>query len=519
MPRFAAIDLGSNALRLVVVEADSASQIRPLVSERAAVRLGKEIFQTGRLAPQSISAASDALRRFRELLDQHQVDRYRAVATSAVREAENGTLLVERARRDAGIDLEVIEGIEEARLVRLALVGRLDLRDKRALLVDLGGGSTEVSVIERGRLTSARSLPVGTVRLLEAFHSTADPTGGGADAARLAREYVERQLREVHETEVSRESVDVCVGTGGNFETLAQLCPAPPTSSTDPKAAAPAGTGPAPAIDVAQVRAILPKLAVLSPDERRSLYGLRPDRADVILPAAEIVVAFADAYAIERIVAPGIGLKDGVLDELVSKHFDVWDYGGEADAALEAALRLGRRYHFDEAHGVLVARLAVELFDQLRPRHKLGDRDRLLLRAAALLHDIGDFVRYEGHHRHSHYLLVNSDIVGLTPAERTVVANVARYHRKAAPDVSHPNFRDLDRDDRSRVRVLAAILRIADALDREHAAKVTAVRSVLEKGRIRLHLTGDPDRQLEEWTVRRKCELFEEVFDLKVEIG
>ncbi len=504
MPRFAAIDLGSNALRLVIVEAESALQVRPLVSERAPVRLGKEIFQTGRLAPQSISAASEALRRFRELLDQHEVVRYRAIATSAVREAENGTLLVERARRDAGIDLEVIEGIEEARLVRLALVGRLDLRDKRALLVDLGGGSTELSVLKNGALESAKSLPVGTVRLLEAFHSGA----AGADAARLAREYVERQLREVG-AEITRDTFEACVGTGGNFETLATLCPA----------AGGGGPGDAPAIDVAAVRAILPKLAVLSPDERRSLYGLRPDRADVILPAAEIVVAFADAFGIERILAPGIGLKDGVLDEIVGKHFDVWDYGGEADAALEAALRLGRRYQFDEAHGVLVARLSGELFDQLRVRHKLGDRDRLLLKASALLHDIGDFIRYEGHHRHSHYLLMNSDIVGLTPAERTVVANVARYHRKSAPDPAHPNFRDLDRDDRSRVRVMAAILRIADALDREHAAKVTAVRTVLEKGRIKLHLTGDPDRQLEEWTVKRKCQLFEEVFDLSVDLG
>lgn len=500
MPRFAAIDLGSNALRLVIVEADSALQVRPLISERAPVRLGKEIFQTGRLAPQSISAASDALRRFRELLDQHEVVRYRAIATSAVREAENGPLLVERARRDAGIDLEVIEGIEEARLVRLALVGRLELRDKRALLVDLGGGSTELSILENGALESSTSLQVGTVRLLEAFHQ------GNADAPRLAREYVERQLREVG-AEVTRAGFEVCVGTGGNFETLATLCPA----TTTP--------GATPVIDVAAVRAILPKLAVLSPDERRSLYGLRPDRADVILPAAEIVVAFADAFGIERIVAPGIGLKDGVLDEIIGKHFDVWDYGGEADAAVEAALRLGRRYQFDEAHGVLVARLAGELFDQLRVRHKLGDRDRLLLRVSALLHDIGDFIRYEGHHRHSHYLLMNSDIVGLTPAERTVVANVARYHRKSAPDPAHPNFRDLDRDDRSRVRVMAAILRIADALDREHAAKVTAVRTVLEKGRIKLHLTGDPDRQLEEWTVKRKCQLFEEVFDLSVELG
>ncbi len=507
VPRFAAIDLGSNALRLVVVEADAASQVRLLVSDRAPVRLGREVFQTGRLTPQSITAASEALRRFREVLDQHQVDRYRAIATSAVREAENGSILVERARRDAGIDLEMIEGVEEARLVRLALVGRLDLRERRALLVDLGGGSTELSLVERGRLRVTTSLPVGSVRLLEAFHQ------GDANASRLAREYVERQLREVA-TEIQRGSFDVCIGTGGNFETLAALCPVQlplPGQNPGPRDDA--------QIDLGALRAMLPKLAVLSPDERRSLYGLRPDRADVILPAAEIVVALADAFGIDRIAAPGIGLKDGILDEIISKHFDVWDYGGEADASLEAALRLGRRYHFDEAHGVLVARLSAELFDQLRPRHKLGERDRLLLRAAALLHDIGDFIRYEAHHRHSHYILTNSDIVGLTPAERNVVANVARYHRKAAPDASHPNFRDLDRDDKSRVRALAAIVRIGDALDREHAAKVTAVRTVLEKGRIRLHLSGHPDRQLEEWTVKRKCGLFEEVFDLSVELG
>jgi exopolyphosphatase / guanosine-5'-triphosphate,3'-diphosphate pyrophosphatase len=192
---------------------------------------------------------------------------------------------------------------------------------------------------------------------------------------------------------------------------------------------------------------------------------------------------------------------------------------GEANAAFEAALRLGRRYHFDEAHGVLVARLSADLFDQLLPLHRLGERERLLLRAAALLHDIGDFVRYEGHHRHSQYLLTNSDIVGLTPTERSIVANVARYHRKAHPDTSHPNFRDLERNDRSRVRVLSAIVRIADALDREHAAKVSGVRAVIEKGRMRLHLTGSAERRLEEWTVGRKSQLFEEVFDLNVDIA
>lgn len=530
MPRFAAIDVGSNALRLLVIEADSASSSRELHSERAAVRLGRDVFLNGRLAPTALSQASEALRRFREILDLHKVDRYRAVATSAVREAENGSLLVERARREAGIELEIIEGVEEARLVRLALVGRLELRERRALLLDLGGGSLELSVVDRGQLRASKSLPIGTVRLLEAFHSSshAEPgQGGDGRGAAMAREYVERQLLEAL-SEIDEGAFDVVLGTGGNFETLAQLCPARPGRDSVPPSRrepadslveVPRGRDGAPVIAVSAVRALLPKLAAMTPEERRAQYALRPDRADVIVPAAEIVLGVADAFRIDRIQAPGIGLKDGVLEELVEKHFEVWDYGGEANASFEAALRLGRRYQFDEAHGLLVARLAAELFDQLRPLHRLGDRDRLLLRSAALLHDIGDFIRYEGHHRHSHYILVNSDIVGLTPGERNVVANVARYHRKAPPDTAHPNFRDLERDDRSRVRVLASILRIADALDREHLGKVSAVRAVLEKGRMRLHLTGSRERQLEEWTVARKSELFREVFDLAVEVA
>ena len=505
VPRFAAIDIGSNALRLLVVEAESASTIRTIDYQRAPVRLGRDVFVSGRLASSALTAAGEALRRFREVMDQHKVDRYRAVATSAVREAENGALLVERARRESGIELDVIEGVEEARLVRLALIGRLGLRDRRALLIDLGGGSTELSLVERGTLRISRSLPIGTVRLLEAFLK-----GGGAvdpQGSELAREYIERQLREIG-PELTPGSFDVVVGTGGNFETFAQICAAPASNVKDA----------CPVIDVAALRASLPKIYALTPDERRAVWGLRPDRADVLAPAAEIVLGIASAFGIERIVSPGIGLKDGMIEELVEKHFDVWDYGGEAASSIEAAMRLGRRFQFDEPHGVLVARLGSELFDQLRPLHRLGDRDRLLLHAAGLLHDVGDFIRYEAHHRHTYYLLMNSDIVGLSPKERTVVANVARYHRKAGPDPAHANFRDLDRDDRGRVRALAAILRIADALDREHAGKVSNARAVIEKGRLRLHITGTPHRQLEEWTVARKSELFREVFDLTVEV-
>jgi exopolyphosphatase/guanosine-5'-triphosphate,3'-diphosphate pyrophosphatase len=318
---------------------------------------------------------------------------------------------------------------------------------------------------------------------------------------------------------------DVVIGTGGNFETLAQLCPAAPSmlavsaDEPEPRDARRMPLSAHATVDVAAVRALLPKLAAMTPDERRTTFGMRPDRADVIVAAATIVLEIADALRIERIVAPGVGLREGVLDELVEKHFDVWDYGGEATAAVESSLRLGRRYHFDEAHGLLVARIAIDLFDQLRPQHRLVERDRLLLQVGALLHDVGDFIRYEGHHRHSQYIIQNSDLVGISPRERGIVAALARYHRKSPPDPSHPGFRELDRDDRSRVRVLSSILRLADALDREHLGKVVAVRVVPEKGKLRLHLTGAVDRQLEEWTVVRKAAMFEEVFDLKVEIA
>jgi exopolyphosphatase/guanosine-5'-triphosphate,3'-diphosphate pyrophosphatase len=521
MPRFGAIDVGSNALRLVVVEAESPTRVRELATLRSAVRLGRDVFTQGRIASTAISQGSEALRRFREVLDEHRVDRYRAVATSAVREAENGALFVERARREAGIDLDVIEGMEEARLVRLAIAGRVDLQQSRALLIDIGGGSTELSLIEGGELRAARSLPVGSVRLLEAF------LGAGVvdrEHEQLAREYIERQLREAP-SEMRAGAFDVVIGTGGNFETLAQLCPAAPSmlavsaDAPEPRDARRMPLSAHATVDVAAVRALLPKLAAMTPDERRTTFGMRPDRADVIVAAATIVLEIADALRIERIVAPGVGLREGVLDELVEKHFDVWDYGGEATAAVESSLRLGRRYHFDEAHGLLVARIAIDLFDQLRPQHRLVERDRLLLQVGALLHDVGDFIRYEGHHRHSQYIIQNSDLVGISPRERGIVAALARYHRKSPPDPSHPGFRELDRDDRSRVRVLSSILRLADALDREHLGKVVAVRVVPEKGKLRLHLTGAVDRQLEEWTVVRKAAMFEEVFDLKVEIA
>jgi exopolyphosphatase / guanosine-5'-triphosphate,3'-diphosphate pyrophosphatase len=514
MPRFAAIDVGSNALRLRVIEASAPSHAgrsqlpllpdgpwRDLATLRAPVRLGHEVFLSARLAPASIGQACDALRQFRDEMDRWKVDAYRAIATSAVREAKNGGTLVERARREAGIELEAIEGIEEARLVQLVVTRRVSLGDKRALLVDVGGGSSELTLLDHGDTAFTISLPLGTVRILEAYLKGAKTVDRARE--RLLEEAIDRTLGEALP---QLGSVDVLVGTGGNVDTLWDLCPA---------------KGTARAIDVAAARLLFKRLCAMSAAERRDEFQLRPDRADTIVPATAIFLRLAHVLKLATILAPGVGLAAGVLEELVDKFFHVWDAAGEEQRVLDACTRLGRRYHFDEPHARQVCRFATQLFDDLQRVHAFGTRERLLLRAAAMLHDIGDYVHYSGHHKHSQYLIQHADIMGITPDERAILANIARYHRKGPPDPSHPAYRDLSKEARGKVRGLAAMLRIADALDREHKQKIESARAAVDRslGHVTLFLRGEGDRELEEWAVRQKAALWREEYDLDVMVA
>jgi exopolyphosphatase/guanosine-5'-triphosphate,3'-diphosphate pyrophosphatase len=385
------------------------------------------------------------------------------------------------------------------------------LAGRNAVLIDIGGGSTELTLLRSSpdgpraaTAVFARSLPVGTVRLIEAFLEGRGPI----DAAHrnLLDEYIDRVFVEAipEINELTGSSVEQLVGTGGNIETLADLCPVP--------SAFPVGR----AIDVPAMKRLLDRFCEKSVDERVQTWGLRLDRADTIVPAASVLCRLADAFGLASLSAPGVGLKEGVLVDLARAHFIPQDFRGEALALTDACLRLGRRYHFDEAHGVLVGRLGVKLFDELALHHRLGPRDRILLHAAALLHDVGDYVRYEGHHKHSYYLIACSDLLGMTPAERAIVANVARYHRKSAPQLDHDNFRALPREDRGKVKSMAAILRLADALDREHLGKVTDVSARVEGEVLLLDVQGAGDRALEEWTVLAKAGMLKDAFGLDV---
>ena len=287
-------------------------------------------------------------------------------------------------------------------------------------------------------------------------------------------------------------------------------------TSTRSRGSAPAPEGEHPTIDVPAARALLPRMKKLTPIERQAAYGLRADRADVIVPALYVILRVADLARTEEIVSPGVGLKEGMAVELVDKHFRVWDYSVDESAMARSAVHLGRRYHFDEPHATQVDRLACVLFDNLAPLHQLGPKDRQLLRVAALLHDVGDFISSAAHHKHTQYIIENTDLMGLSVEQRMVAAAVARYHRRAMPSSKHASFKRFSASDRKRVRKLASLLRVADALDRGHRSKVRTLEIGIHDDEVVITPRGAGDLALEVWTARRKAELFEKTYETEL---
>lgn len=497
--RAGAVDVGSNAIRFLAAGLVD-GVLGPLEARRAPVRLGHEVFLTGRLTESSMEAAVEVLAGFAELAQELDLDRVRAVATSAVREAVNGRDLVEAVRKRCGLELETISGAEEARLVHLAVRERVPLGDDRWMLADLGGGSVEVSLVDASGTLWSESHTIGSVRLLEELSQAGTEPGR---YARLLEEYVSVLRLPISATR----DIAGFIATGGNVESLARLA-----VPTEPGAVA--------HVPLERLRAVIATLGRLSFRQRVEELGLREDRADVILPAAMVYERLAALSGADTLIVPFVGLKEGIVLDLALRP-GRGNGGGDTDdkAPLEAALTLGRRYMFDEDHGVQVARMAASLFDQLQPLHGMGPGDRRLLVTAALLHDVGQFISYKRHHKHSLYLLANSELPGFSPQEMLVMANLARYHRKRHPHPDHVEYAALPPADRDRVRRLAAILRLADAMDREHTQRVHFVTVRLRDNGVELTINGEGDLLLEKWALKKKSWLFAEVYDRRVRIG
>jgi exopolyphosphatase/guanosine-5'-triphosphate,3'-diphosphate pyrophosphatase len=499
--RVAAIDMGSNALRFVAAEFVSPSEFHVLESERVPVRLGHSAFLTHYLESDLIDQAVEALKDFRKRMDGLEVREHRAVATSAVRESRNGHELTARIWEEAQIHVEPIPGMEEGRLVWRAIGHRVALGGRGWILADLGGGSVEVSHAESDALVWTESLPLGTVRLLEELNC--DPEAPAETLRQLLEGYASALSAPLRATP----RVHAMIATGGNAEALADLAGA----AVDPHGVR--------RLTREELRTMVERLASLTYRERIEKLNLREDRADVILPAAIVYERLAALAGTESIVVPGVGLKEGVLLDLVDDLVAHRTYEERQRREVEeGALEVGRRYRFDEAHSRQVTRLALRLFDELRELHGLGEEERRILLAAGLLHDIGQYVSYRQHHKHSRYLILHSQPRGLTPWETELVALVARYHRRARPKESHDGFGDLAASDRPRVEKLAALLRIADVFDRDHEQRVEDLEVEREEGRIILRLTGEGDPLPDKDAFRRKRKLFQRIFQTRVRV-
>jgi len=500
--RVGCIDTGSNAIRFLAVEFTSPGKYETLTYQRVPVRLGHQVFLTGRLAESAMEAAVEAFVGFREQMAELQLKTFRAVATSAVREAKNGFEFVGRILEQSSIHLEMISGSEEARLVHLAVGSRVRMAGGKWILADLGGGSVEVSLVDDMGMLWSESHTMGSVRLLEQL-SEAQPDPGGFK--NLLSDYVST-LRIPAPAQYW--SPSGFVATGGNIDALAKLADAPRDED---------GVARLPLEDL---KATMDLLARLSYQERVSQLKLKEDRADVILPAAIVYHHLARMAGVDSIIVPDVGVKEGLVLDLAEDLISHTSHEVRREEQLtKAALSLGRRFMFDEAHGLHVARLALSIFDQLHDLHGLDDGDRKLLLAAAILHDIGSFISRKGHHKHSLYILKRSELPGLSPAEMLMVGNISRYHRKNIPRPNHLDFMRLSESQRDRTTRLAAILRVADALDRSHLQSVDGITATVSDREVSLRLDSEEDCLLERWALAQKKNLFEKLFQRNINVS
>jgi exopolyphosphatase/guanosine-5'-triphosphate,3'-diphosphate pyrophosphatase len=502
MSIIAAIDAGSNAIRMVVGQVDEAWEVKPLENIRLPVRLGQDVFSKGYLEEITIRQTEEAFLQFEHVAQNYNVQKLRAVATSAAREAANSDLLMERVARASGIQLELISGEEEARLIHQAVVRALNLKNKRALLIDIGGGSIEVTTSNGPNIIATDSHTLGTVRLLEKLGARdEDPNA----LSRFIQKYVEASRFRIGQ-DIGGEKIQVCVGTGGNVEEIGRLRERLFKGKSDRF------------VTLDELKELIRRLSGLTYQERIQKWRLRPDRADVILPASIVLYTIANEARVKQILIPQVGLKDGILldlaDELAHR-----PQPQRREQAWESALHLGRKYRFDEKHAELTARLAASLFEQSKPLHGLGDEQLLSLEMAALLHDIGHFINPLDHEKHGFYILMANRLIGLTTREQGIVANLVRYHRKEVPSTGDENFKSLSHQDRTIVNKLTALLRLADSTDVSHDHLVTDVKLYKNEQGWHIRVSGQTDRMLANWALEKRKQLFEDIFDVPLTVN
>jgi exopolyphosphatase/guanosine-5'-triphosphate,3'-diphosphate pyrophosphatase len=502
----AVIDIGATAVRLQVAEIGADGSVRPLDSLQRAVHLGKDTFTSGVIQPGTTDECVSILQSFRRKMKEYGVTepgQIRAVATSAVREAENREAFLDRLYMTTQINVEAIEGAEENRLTYIAVHDLFQedpkLRKKDVAIVEVGGGSTELILVREGRITFSNTYRLGALRMRETLETYRAP----ADRSRaLLGQHIKRTVDQLH-WNISVRKAPYLIAVSGDARFAAALL----HPDWDRQGVA--------RIDRKKFSELVDQIVPVSVDDLVRKYQIPYQEAETIGPALLAYDYLARAFDVKQILVTGASQRDGLLKEMAVRGAWTAEF---AEQAVYSATLLAEKYGVNDGHSIYVSEMCVKLFRELRPEHGMDEHYELLLRIAGLLHEVGVFISDRSHHKHSMYVILNSDLFGLSRKEIKLIALVARYHRRAMPRAYHIEYTSLDRDDRLVVAKLAAMLRLADCLDRKHTQYLKDVAFSREKDRFVITVNDLPDLTLEQLAMRDKANMFEQIFGTKVEL-
>jgi exopolyphosphatase/guanosine-5'-triphosphate,3'-diphosphate pyrophosphatase len=504
--RIAAIDIGTNSIHMIVVRIRPDLSFEVVDREKEMVRLGAGGLDGRSLTPTAMTAALQTLAKFRRLADSHKVDQIVAAATSAIREADNGGDFIAEVDQKTGIKIRVIAGNEEARLIHLAAVYGVHMGGMPAVVVDIGGGSIEVTLGTASHVTHARSFKLGVIRLTERFVQS-DPLSS-RDQRRLVK-HINKEIGEYLDG-IARRRFDRVIGTSGTILSLGSLALSEDREDGESGSDALRNRR-VPAKSIRRVRRLLTGSDL---EARLQMDGLDPRRADIAVAGSILLDTVLDRLGADDITLCDLALREGlVLDYIHRNSAAIRKVERYPDVRRRSVVELGERCGYSPVHARHVAALALSIFDQTRAVHRLGDREREWLEYGALLHDAGVHISYERHHRHSYYLIKNGELRGFDPEEIEIIALIARYHRQATPKKGHEGFGLLKGELRRTVRTLAAMLRLAEGLDRSHAQVVTSIDVVPRGDAYLIRLRAAGDAELELWAAHRHAGPLEEILE------
>lgn len=540
--KLAAIDIGSNSIHLVIVRAVKGQHPEIIDREKEMVRLGAGTLREHRLSKDTIDRAITTLRRFKKMAEHNGADPIITTATSAVRESRNSDLFIEQVQREVGLNVQVLPGVEEARLIAMAVSEVTDFNNRRALIVDIGGGSTEFIITAGGEPELLFSLRVGAVRLTEKFITT-DP---------ISNEERDRLIANIRSDftraawEIKNAGYDFVIGTSGtvlNMVTATVLADDAYSSESASEYESFSHT-----VRLDQIDWLNRKLMAMKLRERRRVPGIEKARADIIVAGGLLLQCILSELGATELTSCDWSLREGVILNYLRRQREMNETfelapappsaaptGDEAlsnpvtedsrlDVRARSVLSVARRFDYDVAHSHHVVRLATRIFDDTKELHRLNDQDRKLLQYAAILHDIGYHIAHNNHHRHALYLIKNSEMPGFTGDEIAMMATLVRYHRGSLPRKGsdrrskreHEDYYALDRNHRVRVLRLASILQIADGLDRSHRQMISNVHCRIDGKQVTFFSSSAGECELEIWSAERKSAWFSEIFDIGV---